>query len=247
MRNRLWAVLGFSLGLIGLNGYLLHQEEEVYFSHMAAQDKEAEVLLSRATDPLGDRYQTDKTQREEDFKAWGLDETQVAMTMKTLRGIDGQHQKRISAWFTNPSEPDDLREYLCGDGGKKPRYWGMALLVVTDSSGERRRVLDPGRTSELEEQEWSVRAPIDRVYSQVELDLERKDDATRMGVAAIMGGHENLVLERTKPFGSGLVGGWSWSGAMALSAGLEDRVLTYFALLHLVLEEAWSEGGFCHQ
>ncbi len=245
MRNRLWAVAGFSLGLLGLNGYLLQQEEENYFRHMDAQKQEAEVILSSSTDPLLDSYQTRKANRETDFAAWGLEETQVAEAMKKARGLEGQHEKRISAWFDNPAEPENLRDFVCGDTGKKPRYWGLALLVTEDSSGQRRRVINPGKVQELEEQDWSLKAPINEVYRALELNLERKDDATRMGVAALMAGEEDLALEGVKPFGSGLVGSWSWSGAAALSPGLEERVITYFALLHLVLEEAWSEAGFC--
>lgn len=245
MRNRLWAVAGFSVGLLGLNVYLLQQEEENYFRHMDAQKQEAEVLLSTNTDPLMDTYQTRSANREKDFVAWGLDEAQVVEALKKTRGLEDMHEKRIQAWFNNPSEPEELRDYICGDAGKKPRYWGLALLVTEDASGQRRRVINPGKIQELEEQDWSLKAPINEVYRTLELSLERKDDATRMGVAALMAGEEDLALEGVKPFGSGLVGSWSWKGAAALSPGLEERVITYFALLHLVLEEAWSEQGFC--
>jgi hypothetical protein len=245
VRNRLWAVVGFSIGLLGLNGYLLQQEEENYFRHMDVQKEEAEVLLSTNTDPLMDTYQTRSANREQDYRSWGLDEVQLVAAMKKTRGLEDLHGKRVQAWFSNPAEPEDLRDYICGDTGKKPRYWGLSLLVTEDASGQRRRVINPGKVQELEEQDWSLKAPINEVYRTVELNLERKDDATRMGVAALMAGEEDLALEGVKPFGSGLVGSWSWKGAAELSAGLDERVITYFALLHLVLEEAWSEQGFC--
>ena len=90
MRNRLWAVVGFSIGLLGLNGYLLQQEEENYFRHMDVQKEEAEVLLSTNTDPLMDTYQTRSANREQDYRAWGLDEplgdTWAIKSQKTRSG-----------------------------------------------------------------------------------------------------------------------------------------------------------------
>ena len=131
-----------------------------------------------------DTYQTRSANREQDYVSWGLDEAQVVAALKKTRGLEDMHGKRIEAWFSSPSEPEELRDYICGDAGKKPRYWGLALLVTEDASGQRRRVINPGKIQELEEQDWSLKAPINEVYRTLELSLERKDDATRMGVAA---------------------------------------------------------------
>ena len=67
-----------------------------------------------------------------------------------------------------------------------------------------------------------------------------------MAIAAIMTGKESDLLAGHNPWGSGLLpGSWSWEKVVELHPGIEERVIEYFALMHLFVEQATSDGGIC--
>ena len=76
------------------------------------------------------------------------------------------------------------------------RYAAMKFLMIDRGSGIRAADLD--EVSSLELQQWAKAARIEAVYEMVEVQVERKDDATRMGLAAIIAGADAVDLVLTK-------------------------------------------------
>ena len=89
-------------------------------------------------------------------------------------------------------------------------------------------------------------SPIGDVYGKAELSDERREDATKMAIAAILEQREQDVLESYAPWGRGLLpGAWSWTKVNETYPGLSERVVEYFALMHLFVEYATSDEGLC--
>lgn len=241
MRGRLWLVGGACLGLMAATMYLLREETVEYFGPMAVQDEQGTVIAG-AEDPLIDTAFVPQD-RVANLTAWGLSEAQSSEALKRIKVWQSEHRPRLLRALEEADDPDALRDHLCIDSGRRPRYWATAVLVVQDKNG-RRRVLDPGRVAEFEIQEWSLSANIRGVYEKLELSPDRQSDATRMGIAAIMLGKEDLAVEGLRPWSTSL-GGWSFNQVEKENKGTEDRVVAYFALAHLVLELAHEPDGFC--
>ena len=67
-----------------------------------------------------------------------------------------------------------------------------------------------------------------------------------MALAAIIEGREDDVLKGFAPWGRGLLPGqWSWDKVSAAYPGLDERVIEYFAVMHLFVEAANADGGIC--
>ena len=142
-----------------------------------------------------------------------------------------------------PGDADRAADVFCGMSKVRPRYSAMTYLVK-DERGQR-DAIDLGRISRLEREEWALTAPIGEVYAEVEMATERQPDATLMGVAAILLRQESEVLERNSPWGQGLGGRWNWEKVKKQYPGIESRAVDYFAVLHLTMEVATRDGGFC--
>jgi hypothetical protein len=241
MSARTWVVGGSLVAVLAVNGYLLFQEEKNYFSKL--QTTAEGRVLAGETDPLlGLRFSS--SQRETNFLAFGLDEAQTAEAMKRLRDYEDRYTDRIKFLFENAGDRESLEQALCGQAGVRPRYGALRFLVEEQKDGSRRPI-NLQRATKLEWQEWSKAAPIGAVYAEVELADERKEDATRMGIAAILAGREQDVLEKNSPWGPGLTQRWSFSAVTEEVPGIEDKLLKYFAAMHLVVELATDEAGIC--
>ena len=134
---------------------------------------------------------------------------------------------------------------MCGQTSQiRPRYSAMRFLVLEEQG--RRDALRVSRATGIEQQDWSQISPMSDVYTTAELSDGREEDATLMAIAAIMSGKESDLLAGHTPWGSGLLpGSWSWEKVVELYPGIEERVIEYFALMHLFVEQATSDGGIC--
>lgn len=241
MSARTWVVAGSLFTLIGLNVYLLWEEEESYFSKL--QTTAEGRVLAKASDPLLNIRYTE-AKRESNLTEFGLDEKMVADTMTKIRDYDDRYRTRIEFLFENAGDREALEDALCGQAGIRPRYGALRYLIEEQKDGSRTPI-NLQRATTLEWQDWSKGAPIGAVYSEVELSEDRQPDATLMGVAGILTVREVDVLERNSPWGPGLAQRWSWDVVMEEEAGVRDKIIKYFAAMHLVVEMATAEGGVC--
>jgi hypothetical protein len=222
---------------MGVMGYLMANEEvvppEVTATHVALK-----------ADPLLQTRYTEGS-RKKNMAAFGLTESMQASAIDRMRRIEQKHARKIQILLNNAPDPNALADALCGQTSLvRPRYAAMRFLIK-DNKG-RRDPIQISRITGLEEQEWSQVSPIGDVFGKIELSDERQDDATMMAVAAIIEGREQDVLESYAPWGRGLLpGAWSWSKVTDVYPGLSERVVEYFAVMHLFVEYATADDGLC--
>ncbi len=242
MNVSLVAILG------GVAGYLVYEEltpDEEGRNGIAPTEAQATHEVVRE-DPLLDlRYV--KAERENNFKAFGLPDAMVKRTVERARRIEEMHEQKLRLLLQDAAEPVLLADALCGDSPTiRPRYAGVRFFVEQDASV--RRPINLQRVSQLERQDWSVTSPIEEVYNTLELVEDRQEDATLMGVAAILLGREQDAMDRHKPWGRSLVtGAWSWKLVKKEAPQVEDYLVQYFALLHVAAEMAQADDGICSE
>jgi len=221
----------------GVTGYLIFKEEivppEVTASHVAIK-----------VDPLLKTTYTEGS-RKRNMKAFGLPEALVPRALDRMRRIEDRHLRKIQLLLDGAADPNAVASAICGQTTQvRPRY-GALRFLVKEQQGRR----DPLRISSstgLELQDWSQLAAINDVYGVAELSDNRKEDATLMGLAAILLAKETELLEGYKPWGRGLLpGAWSWTAVVEQNPGIEERVVEYIALMHLFVEQATADGGIC--
>ena len=110
---------------------------------------------------------------------------------------------------------------------------------------DRRDAIDAERLKLFEEQDWFATAPVDAVYTHLELTEGRRSDATLMGVAALLMSKEDDALDGHSPWSTGLMGSWGWAPLRKQFPGAEMRVIQYFSLMHYLTELANTRDGIC--
>lgn len=236
MSLRPWILGAFIIIGMGANGYLLAREQ------IAESEHQRKHRVKR-TDPLVDLVYS-RPKRKVNFEAFGLEGNALEYALMRVEDLDTEtNRARLELFIDEVSDPDRLAHALCGVGQVRPRYAALEYLV-TDKGGQREAV-DIVRISRLERGEWATVSPIQAVYDEVEMGKVREPDATVMGLAAILSGRESDLLERKAPWGQGLGGRWSFEEVQEEHPGIENRVIEYLAVLHLIMEIATSGGGFC--
>lgn len=222
---------------VGVTIFLLSKEDivppEVTASHVALQ-----------VDPLLDTRYTAGA-RKRNLESFGLPDTMVTRAIDRMRRIEDRHTRKIQLLLDGAADPNAVAMAMCGQTSQiRSRYSAMRFLVAEDQG--RRDALRVSRVTGIEEQDWSQLSPLADVYAQAELSDGREENATLMAIAAIMSGKESDLLAGHSPWGSGLLpGSWSWEKVVEQHPGIEERVIEYFALMHLFVEQATSDGGIC--
>ena len=239
MKLRPWILGAFLLAGAGVNLYLMVGERVV------ESEKSVRHHVERV-DPLLDIKFT-KATRKSNLQSFGLADNELEQALRRLNDLDDGGRYRDIIWMFLDQAGDQTRldRAFCGSGQVRPRYAALAYLIKDE--GGKREALDLRRVSGLEVEEWSKTARIAEVYGELELAEERKGDATIMGLASILLGREQDVIDHSAHWGEGLRGRWSWDKAKKEHPGVEERVIEYLALMHLSLEVATAEGGFCDQ
>jgi hypothetical protein len=235
--KRLWLSGGSVLLLVGVHGYLLFNER------VLSLDPEQQHDVIEEDPLIGLAYNA--AQRRANLEQFGLDEDQVATTMDKIERLEAKGQdERIKSMLKNAGDVQALGDALCGQlSDVRPRYAAMRFLVL--ESGGERDVLNINRASALSAQSWALEAPIAGVYETVELTPAREEDATRMGVAAVLLRQEDAVLNGRTPWGTGLFNPWSWDDVSDTWPEADALVTDYFALMHLTAEMAQMDGIIC--
>ncbi len=222
---------------LGLNLYLLSAEEISSSEQQVRHSKSVEDPLLDLTYVSGNR--------ESNFKAFGLDEGEVKQATKRVGDLQDLYADRLVRLLDQAPEPVELADDLCGTSRGLPSRYAAMHFVVAEKGGERIPV-DFRRYGGFKRQEWSFVATISAVYQEVELREDRQEDATRMGIAAVLAAQEALVLDNRTPWGRGLAPGtWSWDKVESQFPGVHERTIKYLSMMHLTLELARADGGIC--
>ena len=240
MKLRPWILGAFLLAGVGVNLYLMVDERVV------ESEKTVRHRVERV-DPLLDIKYT-KANRKGNLGSFGLTEDEVGRALTRLNDLDDAQERNrsmLAMFLDQAGDQTRLDKAFCGSGQVRPRYAVLAYLIKDE--GGKRKALSLRRVSGLEVEDWSKTARIAEVYGELELAAERKPDATVMGLAAILLGKEQDVIDHSSHWGEGLRGRWSWEKVKKDDPGIEERITEYLALMHLSLEVATAEGGFCNQ
>ena len=236
MTWRHFLLIAVTLAMLIVNGVLLGFEE-VNLTSTAARPVDLIV------DPLiNTTWRPD--QRLTNFRAFGLPEEMVQDAARRAEEIDNDKER-----LTQLLEQDEalLSTYLCPRSGVPERYMAMHFLVTTRDVGGgmlERDVISFNRVVELPLQDWVDTSPVPAIYDQLELTESRRADATVMGVGAILTAREEDVFARNRPFGG--VGRWSFNNLLSNEPDLEEKIVEYFALMHVLVElSSQPEVGIC--
>jgi hypothetical protein len=186
--------------------------------------------------------------REENFVAFGLGEDMVRATMKVIKRLDTRTNRSTLKAILESSAGDRafLQAALCGaTNDQRPRYGALQLLVEAKDGD--RFVMDlSSLQGSLRAQDWAGASPWSEVYRKVELVGDRREEnATMMGIAAIILAEEESVLDVIEPWGSQGSSEWTWKMVKEDHPGIALELNKYFALFHLVAELAHQDGGIC--
>lgn len=245
MNGRIVTIVLAVLVSVLVNGALLFDESQ---GKICPPDEQTKAE-ARSQDKLFGMQFTPAS-REKNIKEMGFSPDDAKAILTALSALEERYQTknpeldRVTA-LLEASDDDGLEAGFCGSGTTLPvRYGAMAYLVK-----ERDGILTPldlDVISEFQLQDWAKGWRTPAVYGDAELTKERKDDAPRMVLAAILARDETTLLEHKSPWGRAvLVGGWSWDGVAKKHPGIHDRVRQYVAVMHLVLEVASRDGSLC--
>lgn len=244
MKLRPFVVAGTTLILAGVNAYLLFTEYTWHPEYHGIPPFEATPRhVTDDSDPLFS-LQPLSSDRAKNLKAFGLPDAMVKKTVDRLRDLDDRQKDRITLLLQNVDDPSQLEDAFCGSTQQvRPRYGALRYLV--EETQDMLRPIQIDRISGFQRQKWARTAPIDEVYRVAELGEDKHEDATLMAIAALMLKKQDDLLEGRKPFGRGLASTWSWNDVRKQNPGIEDRLVEYFALMHLCWEIMAGPGGQC--
>jgi hypothetical protein len=198
----------------------------------------------RDNDPLFD-LQYASARRGTNFEAYGMPPAMVERASDRAALFAEDYGRKVELMMRDSEDPQRLLDAICGENSEqRPRYAMLRYLV--EQQGAERGPIDFKRANSLEQGEWAVLSGIDEVYETLEFADDRKDDATLMGVAAIMAGQEEKVAKAQAPWGrGGIRRSWDWDRVVSDHPGLDVRVVEYFAMMHVVTEFAHGPTGIC--
>jgi hypothetical protein len=237
MNWRPWVVAASLMLAVLLNGTLLAVEE------VKPPDQKVDPTV-KITDKLATlRYSA--ASRISDFREFGLPDDLGQEAQQKAVALDKERGPLLDKLLKDNAEV--ATRTFCPGSSVPQRYAALGVLVFDD--GEHRRVMHADEITALTVQDWYLTSPVEDVYETVELNPDRKADATAMGVAAILLRQEDAVIEGTSPWGEGsYLNAWSMSSVMSTyqNEKIRNKLIDYFALMHLLTELANNEKGVCN-
>ncbi len=192
-------------------------------------------------------------EREPNFLAMGFDDDEVKAILKQVGTLEEKYKikdpkfNQIAVKIESTDDIDAMSEAFCGAAATIPVRYAAMPYLLKERDGQL-KVVDVEEISSFERNEWAKTARIATAYTEADLTEDRKarkEDATRMVLAAVIARDEETLIAHQSPWGSGFLSGWSWEGVKKKHKGVGVRLLDYAALMHLVLETAHAEGGLC--
>ncbi len=178
--------------------------------------------------------------RRNNFKDMGMKDEQADATAKY---IDRYARKKALFAQLLVDQAGEMGAVFCPGTGLPQPYAALEYLVVEEN--ERRDVMDHERLKLFETQPWFAAAPVDAVYTRMELTEGRKSEATVMGVAAMLVSKEEDALDGHSPWSTGIIGTWGWTPLKKNFPAVEMKTIQYFSLMHYLTELANTRDGIC--
>lgn len=116
------------------------------------------------------------------------------------------------------------------------------LIEQEDTGGGNmeRRLIDWERTTHLEVQEWYGLSLVPALYRHNELGPIDGPELTVIGLAAILTGREQDLIDGNAPFNR------DFAYVMRQEPRVRERLVEYIAVMHLLTELANAEDGVCN-
>jgi hypothetical protein len=236
MRFKPWILAGFLVAAVGVQGFLMARE-----SIPKAQDA-TEVGPSVVEPLLNVVFRPED--REKNLGLFGLKTDEVQKAVRLLKGLDDPTMRqKIRTLLNLANNESQIAQRVCKGQEGLPRY-NLLVYLVNEESGAREPLSLTSITT-LVVQPWSANSPIMEVCKTAEIGKGRRADAMAMAVAAILERREEDLLKKRTPWGSGVGTVWSWDRVVERFPGIAERVTRYMVSMHLVLEVAHEDGGFC--
>lgn len=198
-----------------------------------------------------DRIQSDLVwvaeNRRRNFELMGLPPD---MADEAVGYVKREYKERREALAAALKAQEDLTSRIfCKSADPPTRYAAMSVLVVP-ADGEGMQVRVAAEIADFEGQDWYAQAPIRAVYTHLELadEGDYHPDATLMGVAALMLGEGDKVVNMEYPWGTGtLTNAWSYSALQAdyQKKKIRDKLVRYFSVMALLAEISNADNGIC--
>jgi hypothetical protein len=188
--------------------------------------------------------------RESNFKSMGFDAGQITKIMAEISGLEqrlhiGQAgSDQIAYLIEQTDDSNAIENAFCGRYAELPSRYAAMEFLVDESQGEL-RVRDLAQMNQFDAQDWWGSAHALSVVAAVELVSERHEDATRMGLAAVLARQAEAVTAGKAPWGTSLWNNWSWEDCAKRYESVGSKLIRYAASMHLVLENANGEAGIC--
>lgn len=204
---------------------------------------------SGPSDALAD-VQYNPSARESNFKRMGFDPTQVSTIMSEISGLEQRlhlgdpARNQVIYLVENTDEGGPMENAFCGRYAELPSRYASLEFLIEESQGEL-RVRDLAQMNQFDAQDWFAGGRVSAVVSRVEVVAERHEDATRMGLAAVLTRDQDSVLAGKAPWGASMWNNWSWEGVIKKYESAGSKVMRYAAIMHVVLESTNGEGGLC--
>lgn len=235
MSFRFWLiVIGIVVTLI-LNGYLI-QNEHV---EVTAQQE----VVENYEDQLADMLYLEP-ERERNLARFGFDEQMIRSANRQFKRMD-RYKPQLTAQLKKVEDPVLLAEVFCPRDSSvvRPRYAAVRLLIKEENGT--RVVLSPKIDLELVEQDWSMTLPLLDIYESVEKTKEDLPKSTVMVLAALLTQNEDALVRRLEPWGRALDGSWDWVAVTEKFPKLEEDLIAYVVLMHLMTELSNDSDGIC--
>ncbi|MBT3217581.1 MAG: hypothetical protein HN348_00685 [Proteobacteria bacterium] len=183
-------------------------------------------------------------QRRPNFKSMGMDDDMADATTKAI----GQHKSQIPRFKKQIEEQASVvADVFCtADASWPPPYSSLSVLVKEENA--KRIVIRGSRLLTFEDQPWYSNVPLQELYTEIELAEKRAEDATLMGVSALLLSREADAIEGNSPWSRNLMGTWSFAKLKKdPKTGIHQATIDYFSLMHLMTELANDEKtGICY-
>jgi hypothetical protein len=229
---RPWLVVAALVAAFLVNGVLLLRER---IPEPADKPVEAQI------EPLRHLEYRENNRRRNLTDGFGMDQALAERTGKQMEAY-GKYKPQLAKLLKDHAEV--VTEAFCPTD-QLPQPYAALEFLVTEVNG-RRDVIAPDRLVVFESQEWfqSDRASIAGVYNALET-TGRREDATLMGVSAVLLGQERDVLEGNSPWSTSLFGTWGFAALKRDKPSIEQLAMEYFALMHVLTELANGQDGIC--
>ncbi len=235
MQWRPWLVVLALFLALGLNGALVYQEK--------VPELEVDEDPELAREPL--RHLTySSRQRRKNFEVMGLDQEHRERAAKIAERLHQQNAKRYRKMFEEQGL--EVASTFCPTTSGLPQPYDAMRFIVLEERGERDVIDGTNALFLFEEQAWFEESGTALpVYNRLERKRGRRNDATLMGVSALLLGRENDAVNERGPWSTGFLGGGSFATIESENPAIRQTTAEYLALVHVLTEIANEPDGLC--